>query len=169
MLRSDECDGFVSHSHWVQFISRLYCDLEAVGEIFRPEFTVWALRQNSVLLEPINHALLKLRANGITFNHLFLSFLFSFFSFLVVLFLKKKVAFFFKSQRYSQDKLNIKKKGKVDELFKKYIDIPEKCDSDDIDDDGIAEAHQVDIDDLTTIWMLLVISWIIAIVWRCKF
>lgn len=65
MLRSDRCDGFVSTSHWIQYVSQQNCDLEIVGDLFRPEFASWIVKPQSPYLSAINDAIIRLRSEGV--------------------------------------------------------------------------------------------------------
>ena len=65
--------------------------------------------------------------------------------------------------------------GYVDKLFKKYIEVPKRCNKDETTDafeelddiDNIDNDKQVNWDDLSVIWILMFFTWIVTICWRC--
>ena len=65
MLLNDDCDGFVGGSHWVQYMSKLHCELEVIGDLMRPEFASWILKKDTVYQDLINNALTKFRSEGV--------------------------------------------------------------------------------------------------------
>lgn len=146
MLRTGVCNGFVSSAHWIQYIDKLHADLEIVGSSFRPEFSSWIVKRKAYgsdnkLLTDINYSLIRLKSDGYI-ERLY--------------------------KKYVDDIPAVKTViTDIDEQNKEENEnannIIENFTSDDFND---GDEYQVDIFDLSCMWVGISFAWIVALVWE---